>query len=49
LALRTNKTPLLTVDEIRGRGEEITVDVAPIYEHEADLGGDVEDSGVSTR
>jgi hypothetical protein len=37
LALRTNNAPLLTVDELRARGEGVTVDTMPLYEREADL------------
>jgi hypothetical protein len=43
LALRTNDTPLLTVDELRARGEGVTTDIAPIYERDADLSREVDD------
>jgi hypothetical protein len=43
LALRTNDTPLLTVDELRARGEGVTTDIAPLFERDADLSREVDD------
>jgi hypothetical protein len=43
LALRTNNAPLLTVDELRARGEGVTTDITPLYERDADLSREVDD------
>jgi hypothetical protein len=48
LALRTNNTPLLTVNEIRARGEGVTTDIAPIYERDIDRSDGVADEEAST-
>jgi hypothetical protein len=43
LALRTDKTPVITAAQLIAKGDMVTVDIAPIYEREPDLGGNVED------
>jgi hypothetical protein len=42
ISLMTDKRPVVTAAQLLAQGQMVTVDVAPIYEREADLGGDVE-------
>jgi hypothetical protein len=48
-ALRTNETPVVTMNELLAKGEGVTADIMPLGELHADLGGDVVDEPGSPR
>jgi hypothetical protein len=43
ISLRTDTRPVVTAAQLMAKGDMVTADVAPIYDREANLGGDVED------
>jgi hypothetical protein len=49
IALRTDETPIVTMNELLAKGDGVTADIMPLGDLQADLGGDVVDEQGSPR